>query len=160
MTAYLVLASPGAEAPDERSVVVADSFALWAFIAPVIWLIFNRMWLEAVAAVLVLTVASLLAADAGLAVVGIAVSLALSLVTALEGRNWRISALQRRGWRLVDLVESDDPETAFEIHAARVLAGEKVPAPIKHRPSPHPLMFGRPDGGEMGSIGLVPVERK
>lgn len=160
MTAYLVLASPGAETPDERSVVVADSFAPWAFIAPVIWLMFNRMWLEAVAAVLVLTVATLLAADAGLAVVGIAVSLALSLITALEGRNWRVSTLQRRGWRLVDLVESDDPETAFEIHAARVLAGEKPPAPLKHRPSPPALMFGRPDGGEMGSIGLVPVERK
>ncbi|MDP2733573.1 MAG: DUF2628 domain-containing protein [Hoeflea sp.] len=160
MTAYLVLASPGAETPDERSVVVADNFALWAFIAPVIWLMVNRMWLEAVAAVLVLAVASLLAADAGLAAVGLAVGLALSLITALEGRNWRISALQRRGWRLVDLVEADDPDTAFEIHAARVLAGEKAPAPHKHRPNPYPLVRGRPGGDEMGSIGLVPVERK
>jgi len=159
MTAYLVLASPGAETPDERSVVVADNFALWAFIAPVIWLMVNRMWLEAVAAVLVLAVASLLAADAGLATVGLAVSLALSLITALEGRNWRISALQRRGWRLVDLVEADDPETAFEIHAARVLAGEKAPV-LKRRPSPRPLVPGWPGGGEMDSIGLVPVERK
>jgi len=160
MTSYLVLASPGAEAPDERSVVVNDGFAVWAFLAPVIWLLFNRMWLEAVAAVLVLSVAALLAADAGLAVVGMAVSLALSLITALEGRNWRVSALQRRGWRLVDLVECDDPETAFEIHAARVLAGEKAPAPHKHKPNPYPLALGRPGGGEMGSIGLVPVERK
>ena len=53
MTAYLVLASPGAKIPDERSVVIADRFAPLAFIAPVIWLLFNRLWLEALAALLV-----------------------------------------------------------------------------------------------------------
>jgi len=77
MTAYLVLASPGAQIPDERSVVIADRFAPWALIAPVIWLLFNRLWLEALAAVLVMAVATYLAGSAGQPALGIALDLAL-----------------------------------------------------------------------------------
>jgi hypothetical protein len=43
--------------------------------------------------------------------------LAVNTITALEGRNWRAAALLRRGWRMVDLIEADDADTAFEIHA-------------------------------------------
>jgi len=159
MTAYLVLASPGAEAPDERSEVIADSFAPWAFFAPVIWLLFNRLWLEALAAAVVLVAAVMLTGDADYLVLGMAISLALSLITALEGRNWRASALQRRGWRLVDVVETDDPDTAFDIHTARALDPAKPLAPVQGRPVMRPLKLGRPAGGEANSIGMVPVER-
>lgn len=159
MTAYLVLASPGAQIPDERSVVIADRFAPWALIAPVIWLLFNRLWLEALAAVLVMAVATYLAGSAGQPALGIALDLALSLLTALEGRNWRASALQRRGWRLVDVIETDDAEVAFEIHAANALAGRKSPMPASVKPGLPSLRLGRPSGRETGSIGLVPVER-
>ena len=105
MTSYLVLASPGARTPDEKSVVIADQFTLLGFIAPVIWLLFNRLWFEALAAALVTVAASMLAGAAGQPVLGIAIGLALQMITGLEGRNWRAAALQRRGWRLVDVVE-------------------------------------------------------
>lgn len=159
MTAYLVLASPGACAPDERSAVIADRFAPLAFVAPVVWLLFNRMWLEAVAAGLVLAAATMLSGIGGQPSVGIALSLALSLITALEGRNWRVAALQRRGWRLVEVVETHDPDTAFEIHAAHALAQETAPAPKGTAQIRAPLKLGRPGNGETGSIGLVPVGR-
>jgi len=159
MTSYLVLASPGARAPDERSVVIADGFALLAFIAPVIWLLFNRLWLEAFAAALVTVAASLLAGSAGQPALGLAIGLALQLITALEGRNWRVAALQRRGWRLVDVVETDDPGTAFDIHAANALKHTPSPVSASSRPNRLPLMPGRPGAGETGSIGMVPVER-
>ncbi|MCY0092833.1 DUF2628 domain-containing protein [Hoeflea ulvae] len=159
MTAYLVLASPGAEAPDERSEVIADSFAPWAFLAPVIWLLFNRLWLEAVAAFLVVALATVLAVDYGQVLVAMAISLALSLITALEGRNWRASALQRRGWRLVDVIGTDDPGTAFEIHAARALSRGNPPAAMQGAQALRPLKPGRPGSTEAGSIGMVPVER-
>jgi len=159
MTAYLVLASPGAQIPDERSVVIADRFAPFAFILPVIWLLFNRLWLEAFAAVLVLVVATMLSGSLGQPALGMALSLALSLITALEGRGWRAAALQRRGWRLVDVIETDDPDVAFDIHAAQALKTSKVPASSNAKPNRQPLILGRQPGREHGSIGLVPVER-
>lgn len=159
MTAYLVLASPGAQIPDERSVVIADRFAPWAFIAPVIWLLFNRLWLAAFAAVLVMAAATFLASSAGQPVLGLALDLALSLITALEGRAWRAAALQRRGWRLVDVIETEDPDLAFELHAAQAARDRKAPTQSNSRPSLQPLVLGRQTGRETGSIGLVPVER-
>ncbi|WP_417409387.1 DUF2628 domain-containing protein [Hoeflea sp.] len=159
MTAYLVLASPGAQIPDERSVVIADRFAPLAFIAPVIWLLFNRLWLEAFAAVLVTAAATALASAGGQPALGIALDLALSLITALEGRGWRAAALQRRGWRLVDVIETDDSDVAFDIHARQSLKDSNVPAPSHAKPNRPPLILGRQPGREHGSIGLVPVER-
>ena len=159
MTAYLILASPGAQTPDEHSVVIADRFAFLAFLAPVIWLVFNRLWLEAVAAALVLATATMLASSAGHPALGTALGLALSLITALEGRNWRAAALQRRGWRLVDVVETDDPELAFEIHAAHAMTEEKAPGRPDATPDRAPLLLGRQPRRETGSIGLVSVER-
>ena len=159
MTAYLVLAGPGAPVPDEKSVVIADRFAPLAFVAPVIWLLFNRLWLEAVAAMLVVVVATILSSSGGQPVAGMAISLALSLITALEGRNWRASALQRRGWRLVEVVETDDPDTAFEIHAARTTALRASPATENVRQNRMPLKSGHRGSGQTGSIGLVPMQR-
>lgn len=159
MTAYLVLASPGAQIPDERSVVIADRFAVLAFIAPVIWLLFNRLWLEAFAAVLVTAAATALASTAGQPALGIALDLALSLITALEGRGWRAAALQRRGWRLVDVIETDDADVAFHIHASQAAKDGKGQAPSNTKPNRRPLSLGRQPGRETGSIGLVPIER-
>lgn len=156
MTTYLVLARPGAAIPDEGSVVIADRFAPLAFIAPVIWLLFNRLWLEAVAALLLLSGATMVAGTAGQPLAGIALSLAVSVITALEGRNWRSAALQRRGWRLADVVEADHPETAFEIHAARA---SKPDLRADAGSSRVALKLGRQTGRETGFIGLVPVER-
>ncbi|MEP3437591.1 MAG: DUF2628 domain-containing protein [Hoeflea sp.] len=159
MTAYLVLARPGAPTPDERCVVIADRFAVLAFIAPVIWLLFNRLWLEAFAAALVTVAASMLASVPGQMVPALAIGLALQLITALEGRNWRASALQRRGWRLVDVVETEDADTAFEIHSSHAIKPQTLSMPANGRPNRSPLMPGRQGGGETGSIGLVPVKR-
>ena len=159
MTAYLVLASPGARAPDDRSIVIADRFAPLAFIAPVIWLLFNRLWLEALAAALVSVAAAMLASSAGQPVLAIATGLALQVITGLEGRNWRAAALQRRGWRLVDVIETDDADLAFELHAARALENTGTPRPASDTPNRTQLKLGRPGSRETGSIGMVPVGR-
>ena len=159
MTAYLVLASPGAQTPDEKSVVIADRFALLAFIAPVIWLLFNRLWLEAFAAGLITLGASTLASTTDQTLPALAIGLALQLITGLEGRNWRAAALQRRGWRLVDVIETDDADVAFQIHAMHAQAKPATPEPEVNWPSRPALKLGRRVGSEPASIGLVPVER-
>ncbi|WP_340159317.1 DUF2628 domain-containing protein [uncultured Hoeflea sp.] len=163
MTAYLVLASPGAQIPDERSVVIADRFAPIAFFVPVIWLLFNRLWLEAIAAALVMAGATMLSGSLGQPALGLALSLALSLITALEGRGWRAAALQRRGWRLVDVIETDDADLAFDIHARQAASNSQGnpqgPARSNLVTTRQPLKPGRQPGSDHGSIGLVPVER-
>ena len=159
MTAYLVLASPDAEIPDERSVVIADRFAPLAFIVPVLWLLFHRLWLEALAVVILMAAAVYLADLAGQPLLGLAIDLGLGLYVGLEGRNLRAQALQRRGWRLVDVIEAGDADTAFDIHAARATLPGRQSAPHVTRPSRQLITTGRAAGRQHGSIGLVPVER-
>lgn len=159
MSSYLVFAGPGAAVPDERSKLVADKFALLAFAFPVIWLLFNRLWFEAVIAFVLYAASTMMMAEAAWFWPGLALGFAISLVTALEGRNWRGAALARRGWRLVDLVEADDADTAFEIHARRVSADDSVVVP---KPGPANRQAAMRPGGtrnDTDAIGLVPVER-
>ncbi|WP_412050512.1 DUF2628 domain-containing protein [Hoeflea sp. Naph1] len=154
MSTYLVFARPGAPVPDEGSVVLNDSFAPLAFAFPVFWLLFNRLWLEALSAIVVLFASVLMIASDAFYWPGLVLGLAVSLITGLEGRNWRAAALLRRGWRFADLVEAGDAETAFDIHAAR--AGQTAEQP--RRPQPV-FKAGRMEAGAEGAIGLVPVER-
>lgn len=158
MTAHLVLARPGAPVPDEASVIIADRFSVLGFVFPVFWLLFNRLWLESLVAALVMAVSAMLASTGDFAALGLALGFAVQLLTGLEGRNWRVSALERRGWRLVDVVETYDADAAFEIHAARA-AGKLVtrsgPVEAVQR---RPMALGKPRAAD--AIGLVPMERK
>jgi hypothetical protein len=159
MSSYLVFARPGAPVPDEGSMLVADRFAPWAFAFPVVWLLFNRLWIEALVAFALSLVSTMMIANSALFWPGLALGVALSAITAMEGRNWRAAALVCRGWQMVDLIEADDADTAFEIHALR--ASKAKPATPGDRPIPPRSVpqLGRANAGGAGTIGLVPVER-
>ena len=104
-------------------------------------------------------IALYLADLAGQPLLGLAIDLGLGLYVGLEGRNLRAQALQRRGWRLVDVIEAGDADTAFDIHAARATLPGRQSAPHVTRPSRQLITTGRAAGRQHGSIGLVPVER-
>ncbi|WP_394691367.1 DUF2628 domain-containing protein [Hoeflea sp.] len=159
MSSYLVFARPGASVPDEGSVLVADRFAPWAFAFPVLWLLFNRLWIEAVLALVVSAASAMMIANPALFWPGLALGVALSAITAMEGRHWRAAALVRRGWHMVDLIEADDAETAFEIHALRASADETATAKDKAMPLRNFPQLGRAGESGSGAIGLVPVQR-
>jgi hypothetical protein len=159
MSSYLVFARPGAPVPDEGSMLVADRFAPWAFAFPVVWLLFNRLWIEALVAFALSLVSTMMIANPALFWPGLALGVALSAITAMEGRNWRAAALVRRGWQMVDLIEADDADTAFEIHALQASEGKTAnpgDRPIPPRSVPQ---LGRANAGDAGTIGLVPVQR-
>lgn len=159
MSSYLVFARPGAPVPDEGSALVADRFAPWAFAFPVLWLLFNRLWIEA-AIVFALSLASaMMIANPTLFWPGLALGVALSAITAMEGRNWRAAALVRRGWQMVDLLEADDADTAFEIHALRASEGKTATPGDRPTPPRNVPQLGRGNAGDAGTIGLVPVQR-
>lgn len=159
MSSYLVFARPDASVPDEGSVIVADRFAPWAFAFPVLWLLFNRLWIETAIASVVSVAYAMMIANPALFWPGLAIGVALSAITAMEGRNWRTAALVRRGWQMVDLIEADDADTAFEIHALRASGDKTATATDKAMPLRSFPQLGRADESGSGTIGLVPVHR-
>lgn len=159
MSSYLVFARPDAPVPDEGSVMVADRFAPWAFAFPLLWLLFNRLWIEALIAGLVMIASSLMIAEPAFFWPGLALGFAVNVITAMEGRNWRAAALVRRGWQMVDLVEADDTDTAFEIHALRASAGKTATAGDRPTPPRRFPQVGRGNESGADTIGLVPVQR-
>lgn len=111
MASYLVFTPPD-DGRAEAAVLVRDGVHVWAFVLPVVWLVWHRLWLEAV---LALAAMALLSAGAGIAGFGAASpawSLLVSLFFGLEAANLRAAALRRRGWRERGLVEADDDAAA------------------------------------------------
>jgi hypothetical protein len=84
---------------------------------PVLWLLFNRLWVEAAVAFALFLASAMMIANPLCSGRVWHWAWRCQHITALEGRNWRAAALVRRGWQMVDLIEADDADTAFEIHA-------------------------------------------
>lgn len=157
MAIFTVHAPPGIDDPvrlAERLLFIRDGFSFWAFLAPPLWLIARRLWLE-------LAGWTVLAAAVGAAGrlagpgAGFWLELIFALWFALQARELRRWALERRRWRLVAVVEAGDAEAAerrFFAHWSGAVA-EIVPPP--------PARRGPPSGVARASapavIGLFPA---
>lgn len=132
MTAFVVMNKSASE-PGGATEFVRDRFAVIAFVAPVIWLAWHRLWIEALVA---------LAAAAGLAALGTLsgfensaplLSMLVSVFVAIEGPQLRVSALERRGYREMTVVEADSAADAelqyFSRFASR--SGKQTAPPVK-----------------------------
>lgn len=155
MAIYVVMEPPAANAEEAsmRAVMVRDGFSFIAFIAPLVWLLWHRLWIEGV--LFFAAGIGLVAAGEvfGQPVLGAVLSFLLSLYVGLEGAALRLGALRRRGWREWGAVEAGSVAEA-EI---RYLAGEQddLPAAASNlvRPAP-PAAFGRPVAGGP-ALGLL-----
>ncbi|MGE0501202.1 MAG: DUF2628 domain-containing protein [Rhizobiaceae bacterium] len=91
---------------------VRDGFHVLAFLIPVAWLLWHRLWIEAA---LVLAVQILLAMGselAGVPLAGAVASFVVSIWSGLEGPALRIAALRRRGWTERTAVEAQSLDEA------------------------------------------------
>lgn len=128
MAIYMVMEPPAASAQEAsmRAVLVRDGFSVIAFLVPLVWLAWHRLWIEAV----LLFAASVAGMAAGQALdhawLGGVLSFVLSVYVGLEGAALRIGALRRRGWREWGAVEAGNAAEA-EI---RYLAGEYDELPL------------------------------
>ena len=98
MRAYTVHAPPGAGDAPDRYAFVKDGFSWPALFWPLIWILWHRLWLTlmcAVIAVLVLIWVDLLAGSRAATLVWILGA----LLFAFEANNIRRLSLDRRGWR-------------------------------------------------------------
>ncbi|AWC21460.1 hypothetical protein CO731_00911 [Aminobacter sp. MSH1] len=152
MAIHVVMEPPAkaGTSASESAVFVRDGFHFFGFIAPLLWLLWHRLWLEAAmtfAATLALAAAS---EWAGLTFAAPLLPLLISLYVGLEGGALRIAALRRAGWRQWGVVEADSIEDAeMRYLFAAEADDEPTPAAVAISPAtPRP----QPAGGALGLL--------
>jgi Protein of unknown function (DUF2628) len=110
------------------AMLVRDGFHLFGFLTPPLWLLWHRLWIEAVVAFAAAMVLGVLGEVAGLGLAGSLLSLLVSVYVGIEGAALRLAALRRRGWTEWGVVEADsldDAEARYLMEAMRPELSEK-----------------------------------
>lgn len=123
MSAYVIMEPPGGISADAAADarLLRDGFSWLAFLVSPLWLLWHRLWLEALLVFLVMSVLNAAGQAAGHGVIGMVMSVLVSLFIGLEGQRMRLAALGRRGWRERGVIEADgetDAETRYALEAA------------------------------------------
>ena len=116
---------PGASGSAGRAELVRDRFTWVGFFFPPLWLVWHRLWIEALVAVAATFALAVLGDVAGLGILSAGLSLLVSAYVALEGPALRLAAFRRRGWRETGIVDAGSRDEA-EI---RLFAGAEPPLP-------------------------------
>src|SRR5690606_35674555 len=163
MAVYTLHLPAGAQPGDARAldeaVIVKDGIAWWALIFPLVWFLWNRLWLGALAAL----GASVLVAAAGRVFnltqgATTLLGILFAVLLALEANAFRRRALERRGLAAVDAVVADDLESA-EVRAFARWLSRTPPAPAPRGPLAAPPAPA--PAREAPVIGLFPeTERR
>ena len=95
-----------------------------AFLVPPLWLLWHRLWIEALLAFAALVLAAASAALTGVAIAATLISLLVSILVGLEGNGLRIAALSRRGWRDWGVVEAGNLYDAETRYAAAIASDD------------------------------------
>lgn len=148
MASYVVMEPPSRTGAEIR--MVRDGFSFVALILPFIWLLWHRMWIEAL---LVFALAIALGVGGeltGFQDVAMGLSLLVSIYVALEGASLRVAALRRQGWRdagVVDAVNEDEAMLRhFDIHGEPSYGSDAPP-----RETPRPVA---PSSSAAPALGL------
>ena len=164
MTVYSVY-EPPVPAPDlteraDRLAFVKEGFSWPAFLVPLLWLIYYRMWIEFVVLVLVYIGLQLaFGADQGHALTAWA-SFAIAVLFAFEANDLRAASLERRGYRLAGVASGRDRIDAersfFGVWLPQQVRPAREPAarPEPRRESEARTLLPRGEGEEV--IGLFP----
>lgn len=149
----------------DRFVFVRDGFHFWAFVAGLIWLVWNRLWWALLGYIAVSIVGevvlSKLGAGAGVRFIVMALFALLMGFEAASLRRWTLS---RGKWRQVDVVVADNRDAAerrfFDRWTAPGGAFYESPtdrgAPPPTRGLPGQPFARPPSGSHEAIIGLFP----
>lgn len=110
MASFVVLEPEGLneKRQAETTVFVRDGFAFFALIVPFLWLLSKRLWLEAfVVLAATIAIGSAAATSQFAPAVPLLIFL-ISVLVALEGNNWRIAKLRRRGFVEKAVINAND----------------------------------------------------
>ena len=159
MATWLAYQPPAASADDAAlgTVFIKDSISLGALAIPAIWLLFRRMWLVFLGWLAVSIMFAVAIPSIG-AMVAPAVAVVSALFTigfALEANTLRGWTLERKGYRLVGILDADTREDAELRHFATT-SGQPHLLPIDPpRGERGPVVTTITDPGAV--IGLFPT---
>ena len=133
------------------AVLIRDGFSFLAFLVPPLWLLWHRLWIEALLAFAALVIAAVIGRATGVAVAATLISLLVSILVGLEGNGLRITAFMRRGWSNWGVVEAGNLYDAETCYAAAISSDDdRVPDQAPRHPSvnagPSSPVAGTPTG--------------
>lgn len=96
----------------EETVFVRDGFSFWAFVIPLVWFLWHRMWIEAVAALILIFALAGLDDLQGISGFTTIFSLLVSFLIGLEACNLRVASMRRAGWTMNAVVEAANHDEA------------------------------------------------
>ncbi|EEQ96960.1 DUF2628 domain-containing protein [Brucella sp. ZJ1_1] len=142
----------------EQAVFVRDGFHVWALVLPFVWLLAQRLWFEAFAVVGVTILLGLVATHFGIEGAVPVLTLLMSLFAALEGANWKIARLRRRGFVEKAVIDASDLEEAEIRYFYRLQDAGQPAAPLadladKPAPQPAPHWAQQPPRPAYSSFG-------
>lgn len=132
MARYVILRHEDATPPGGRPAVltIRDGFSVLAFLFPLFWLLWHRLWIAALAVLAASIALALVARDPQWALLGLPLNLLLGAFVGLEAQGWRIGAARLRGYRLVDIVDADTRDEA-ELRFVAMNAASNDATPLK-----------------------------
>jgi hypothetical protein len=151
VASYVIFEPPGPPSPVE-AVFVRDGFHWLAFIVPVFWSLWYRLWLEAGLVFAAMVGLTALERIEGMQAIVPAVSLLFSLGLGFEAPALRMAALRRRGWREWGVVEANGGDEAAIRYLAEV--GAELPGRAS-RELPAPLAGPARRAGAGPALGLL-----
>lgn len=102
---------PGAAQPDAPT-MVRDGFSVFGVILGPLWLVFHRLWLEAIMVLAAMIVLNAVGSRLGLEGMASALSFLVSLWIGLEGASLRLAGLRRRGYLDAGVIEAQSRDEA------------------------------------------------
>jgi hypothetical protein len=149
MASWIIM-QPPERTREADQVFVRDGFSFFAFLLPPLWLLWHRLWMEAVVAFAVLLLGAGLERLIGFAA---AIPLLVSIFIGLEGNGLRVAAMKRRGWRDCGVVDADTLNDAETRYAAQASVDEEpTPDRTPMRPSAN---IGAASPSVGGPVGLL-----
>lgn len=151
--------APGSPEAVEAAVVVREKFSFAAFLLPLPWLLFRRAWREFLGFAAVMVAAVIVARQFTGNAPGVLAGLELlaGVFVGLAAPDVRGRALERRGYRLADVVVAESDDGALARFAERDMAGPTADS----RPAPETTSASvAPRAERSGVIGLFPEAQR
>lgn len=149
MASYQVLVPASGDKVD--ALFIRDGYSFLAFLLPLPWLLFRRMWLHAALVVVAYVGAELLAEAFQIQAISMAVGLFVSLWLGFEGGHLRGQMLERRGWTLDRVIEAGRISDAEAVYFDGM-----VTKPVEQPPLPRLPERTAPAGAaSMMALGLI-----
>lgn len=152
MASYMVLIPQGDRNDPDRARVVRDGFSVFAFLLPLVYLLWHRMWLYAVLLVVFEVALGFWLDFSGQEAAGGVIQFALSLLIALESGTLRMKHLLSRGYVIDDIIIADRLSDTEEIYFSN--RGQSAALPSAFAPAQ------RSAGGAGLTLGLFDMNKE